>query len=51
MKKGIEIERMNEIEIKLEKLEIPKTVIKIIKKIIISKKYLHHILRHKKYCA
>ena len=42
---------MNEIEIKLEKLKIPKTIINTIKKIIILKKYLHHILRHKKYCA
>ena len=47
MKKGIEIDRMNEIEIKLEKLKMPKSIINTIKKVIISKKYLCHILRHK----
>ena len=32
----------------LEKLQIPTTVINTIKKIIISKECMHHILRHRK---
>ena len=51
MEEGIEIQRIKEIEIKLEKLKIPKTIVNTIKKIIISDKYLYHILRHKKYCT
>ena len=51
MEKRIEIEEIKEIEIKLEKLKIPKTIVNIIKKIIISEKYLYQILRHKTYCT
>ena len=51
MEKGIEIEEIKEIEIKLEKLKIPKTIVNTIKKLIISEKYLYHILRHRRYCA
>ena len=51
LKKGFEIEEIIEIEIKLEKLKIPTTVINTIKKSIISEEYMHHILRHRKYCA
>ena len=51
MEKRIEIEEIKEIERKLEKLKIPKTIVNIIKKIIISEKYLYQILRHKTYCA
>ena len=40
---------MKEIEIKLEKLKIPKTIVNIIRKSVIPEKYLHHILRPKKY--
>ena len=49
MEKGIEIERKK--EIKLEKLNTPKTLVDTIRKSIISKKYLYQILRRKKYCA
>ena len=41
MEKGIEIEEIREIEIKLEKLKIPKTIATTIKKLIITEKYLH----------
>ena len=51
MEKRTEIEEIKEIERKLEKLKIPKTIVNIIKKIIISEKYLYQILRHKTYCA
>ena len=50
MEKGIEIEEMKEIEIKLEKLKIPKTIVNTIKNLIISEKCLYHILRHRRYC-
>ena len=40
-----------EIQIKLEKLNIPKTLVDAIRKSIISKKYLHQMLRRKKYGA
>ena len=48
MENGIEIERMKEIKIKLEKLKIPKTIVNRIRKLVIPKRYFHHILRHKK---
>ena len=51
MEKGIEIEEIKEIEIKLEKLKIPKTIVDTTEKLIISEKYLYHILRHRRYCA
>ena len=51
MEKGIEIEQIKEIEIKLEKLKIPKTIVNTIRKLITSEKYLYHILRHRRYCA
>ena len=38
------------IEIKLEKIKIPKTIVDAITESVISKKYLYHILGHKKYC-
>ena len=49
MEKGFEIERIKNIEIKLEKLKIPKTIVDAITKSVISKKkkYLYHILRLK----
>ena len=40
-----------EIEIKQEKLKIPKTLDNTINSIIIAEEYLYHILRHKKYRA
>ena len=46
IKKGIEIEEIKEIEIKLEKLKITKVIVNTIKKLIISEKYLPHIFRH-----
>ena len=49
MEKRFEIGRMRKIEIKLEKLKMPKTIVDAITKSVISKKYLYHILRHKKY--
>ena len=51
MEKGIEIEQIKEIEIKLEKLKIPKTIVNTIRKLITSEKYLYHNLRHRRYCA
>ena len=47
MEKGFEIEELMQIEMKLEKLKIPATVINRI----ISEKYIHPILRHSRYCA
>ena len=41
---------MEKIEIKLEKIKIPKTIVDAITESVISKKYLYHILGHKKYC-
>ena len=40
MEKGFEIEEMKEIEIKLEKLNIPKPIVNIIRKLVISKKQI-----------
>ena len=51
MEKGIEIEGIKEIEIKLKKLKIPKTIAYTIKKSIISEKYFYDILRYRRYCA
>ena len=49
MEKGFEIERIKTIEIKLEKLEISKTIVDTIKKWVTSKKYLYHILRRRRH--
>ena len=49
--KGLKIDEIITIEIRLENLKIPETTINAIKKSIILTKYLHPILRHKKYCA
>ena len=38
-------------EIGLEKLKIPKTIVNTIRKSIIPEKYKLHILRHERYCA
>ena len=51
MEKGIEIERIKKIEMKLEKLKVSKTIVNAVRKLVISEKYLHYILRHKKYCT
>ena len=51
MEKGIEIEGIKEIEIRLKKLKIPKTIVYTIKKSIISEKYFYHILRYRRYFA
>ena len=50
IEKGLNIEKIKKIEIKLEKLKIPKTITDAITESVISKKYLYNILRHKKYC-
>ena len=44
------MKEMEKIEIKLEKIKIPKTIVDAITESVISKKYLYHILGHKKYC-
>lgn len=46
IEKGFEKERVKEIKTKLEKLKAPT-----ITKSVIPKKYLHYIIKHKKYCA
>lgn len=51
IEKGIKIEEIKEIEMELEKLKIPKTIVDTIKKLIISEKYFGRILRQRKYCA
>ena len=51
IEKGIQIEAIKEIEMELEKLKIPKTIVDTIKKLIISEKYFGRILRQRKYCA
>ena len=38
-------------ELKLEKIKISKTAVDIIKKSVISKKCLHHISIHRRYCV
>ena len=48
MEKRFEVERTKKIEIKLEKLKILKTIVDAITESVIPKKYLYHILRHKK---
>ena len=47
MEKGIEIERIKKIELRLEKLTVPKAIVNAVRKLVISEKYLYHILRHK----
>ena len=51
IEKGIQTEAIKEIEMELEKLKIPKTIVNTIKNLIISEKYLGRILRQRKYCA
>lgn len=51
MEKGFEIKEIKEIEIKLERLKISKTIVNTIKKLVISEKYMHQIFRHRRYCA
>ena len=51
MEKGLEIESIKKIEIKLKNLKIPKRIVNKIRKLVIPEKYLYHILRHKKYFA
>ena len=51
IEKVIKIEEIKEIEMELEKLKIPKTIVDTIKKLIISEKYFGRILRQRKYCA
>ena len=41
--KRLRIEAIKELEIKLERLKIPKTIVNTIKKSIVSEKYMHHI--------
>ena len=48
IEKRLGIREMKEIEIKLEKLKIPKTIVNIITKSVIPEKYLHPMLRPKK---
>ena len=49
--KGLEIWRIKKTEIKLEKITLSKTIADTIKKSVISEKCLHHISRHRRYCA
>lgn len=51
MEKGFETEERKELKIKLDRLKIPQTIVNTIKKLITSEKYMHHILRHRRYCA
>ena len=51
IEKGVEIEKIMKIEIKLEKLKIPTTMINTIKKSVISEKYMHHISSQRIYCV
>ena len=51
MVKGIKIEEIKEKEIKLERLKILKTIVNAFIKLIIPEKYLHPILKHRRYCA
>ena len=44
MEKGFEIEEIKEIEIKLDRLKIPKTIVDTIKKLIISDFYRMFVL-------
>ena len=50
MEKGLEIERIRKIEIRLEKLKISKAIVDSIKKSVISGKCLHQISRYRRYC-
>ena len=50
MEKGLVIERIRKIEIRLEKLKISKTIVDSIKKSVISEKCLHQISRYRRYC-
>ena len=45
MEKRTEKEEIKEIELKLEKLKIPKIIINAIRKLVIPEKYLYYILK------
>ena len=51
IEKRLEIERIKKTKIKLEKIELLKTIADTSKKSVISEKCLHHISRHRRYCA
>ena len=51
MDKRFEMEEIKEIETKIDRLKIPKTIVNTIKKLIISEEYMHHILIHRRYCT
>ena len=51
MEKRFEIEEIKELETTQENLKIATTMINAIKKPVISEEYMHHILRHRRYCA
>ena len=51
IEKRLEIERIKKTKIKLEKTELLKTIADTSKKSVISEKCLHHISRHRRYCA
>ena len=51
IEKELEIERINQMEIKLEKIKLSKAIADTIKKSVISEKCLHRIWRHRKYYA
>ena len=49
MEKRLRIEKIKNIEIKLEKLKISKTIVDTFKRSVISEKCLHHISRHRRH--
>ena len=51
VEKGLGIERIKKIETKLQKIKLSKTIADTTKKSVISEKCLHHISRHRRYCA
>ena len=51
IEKGIEIEKIMEKEIKLERLKMPMAMINTIKKSVISEKYMHQISSQRIYCV
>ena len=50
MEKEIEIERIKKLEMRLKKLKVSKTIVNAVGKLVISEKYLYHILNHEKLC-
>ena len=48
IEKGLELERIKEIEIKLEKIKLSITIADATEKSVISEKCLHHISRHRR---